>query len=345
MGETLMTVVLITGLGLFLTLAYVGERREVVGWLVLLTLFVADLFAMLIGGLIYVSGSLLEGAGPEVDELLEEAGAAGGDVAAALPPVGLLLVALGVIGLILLIPQVRSLLARLIPIDASRLVHTVALQYSLILVLVSGLTAAIVTVLLEDPDMINILQESIESSGLVGLWGQNLGFVVLGALGVGLFVVRGPRETLERLGLTARIDWRWWLGGTAFALVAAFATDFLWQRLAPEGFEDVGRLSEALIEPIFGYGILGALTIGLAAGIGEEILFRGAAQPRFGIVFTAALFAVLHTQYSISPALLLIFALGVVLGLTRVRSNTTTAIAVHATYNFTIAMFALYGGS
>src|SRR2546425_13102461 len=37
--------------------------------------------------------------------------------------------------------------------------------------------------------------------------------------------------------------------------------------------------------------LVGAALVSLAAGVGEEILFRGALQPRLGVVLTAALFA------------------------------------------------------
>ena len=75
-----------------------------------------------------------------------------------------------------------------------------------------------------------------------------------------------------------------------------------------------------------------------AAGIGEEILFRGAAQPRLGLPLTALLFAAVHTQYTVSPALVHIFVTGLLLGVVRRRANTTTAIAVHASYNFLLAL-------
>lgn len=351
MAESLSILIPVVGLGVFLSLAYVGERHPPVGWLVLVLLALADLFALAIGALLLVTapfmgGALREGGEAPVAPGLspEEAAELADTLTGILPPIGAILLVLGALGLLLLLPPLRALLARLIPIDPGRVVHTAALHYALLLVLISGVTAVFVPLLLQDPELIDVFQESIAESGLISIWAQNIAFVVLAALGVGLVVARGPRETLDRLGLTLRIDWRWWLGGTAVAMATAVGTDFLWGRLSPEGFEEVGRLSEALIEPILEYGILGALTIGLAAGIGEEILFRGAAQERFGVLLTALLFAVLHTQYSISPALLLIFVLGVVLGLARVRANTTTAIAIHATYNFTIAMIALYGG-
>jgi membrane protease YdiL (CAAX protease family) len=118
----------------------------------------------------------------------------------------------------------------------------------------------------------------------------------------------------------------------------------LWGWLASENLAEVEQLSEALFSPYLSAGLVGALTIGLSAGIGEEILFRGAAQPRLGLVFTSLLFGVMHTQYTVSLALFQVFLVGLLLGLTRRHTNTTTAIGVHATFNFVLASMAIYGG-
>jgi len=125
-------------------------------------------------------------------------------------------------------------------------------------------------------------------------------------------------------------------------LVFGYATDKLWAITSPETLETVEKLTEAMFGPLLKTGLAGALTIGISAGIGEEILFRGAAQPRLGLPLTALLFAAIHTQYSLSPALIQVLVLGVALGLARQRANTTTAIAAHATYNFILAALAIY---
>ena len=72
--------------------------------------------------------------------------------------------------------------------------------------------------------------------------------------------------------------------------------------------------------------------LGVAAGVGEELLFRGALQPRLGNISAAFLFAALHTQYAVSLATLEILVLGLVLGLLRGRAGTTGAILAHAGY-------------
>ena len=65
--------------------------------------------------------------------------------------------------------------------------------------------------------------------------------------------------------------------------------------------------------------------LGLRAGIGEEVLVRGALQPRTGLFWASLLFAAGHVQYTWF-GMLTILALGVTLGLVRRSSNTTTAI-------------------
>jgi uncharacterized protein len=108
---------------------------------------------------------------------------------------------------------------------------------------------------------------------------------------------------------------------------------------------DVARLSELLLGPLT-RSIPGILTLGLAAAIGEETLFRGALQPRFGLILTSVLFALMHSQYGFSLSTAFVLALGIVLGVTRERANTSTAMIVHAIYNMTVGVltyFHLFG--
>jgi membrane protease YdiL (CAAX protease family) len=78
--------------------------------------------------------------------------------------------------------------------------------------------------------------------------------------------------------------------------------------------------------------VAGAVLVSVSAGVGEEVLFRGALQPRLGIVLSAALFAILHVQYQI-PGILMIFAVGAALGVIKQRTSTTFTILVHVVYD------------
>jgi len=103
--------------------------------------------------------------------------------------------------------------------------------------------------------------------------------------------------------------------------------------------EQLSGINEALLgnfDTVWEWFLLAA-----AAGLGEELLFRGALQPIFGILPTSLIFAVSHVQYGLTPATVAIFLLAVILGIIRKRSNTTVAILVHAGYNFILGLITL----
>ena len=89
------------------------------------------------------------------------------------------------------------------------------------------------------------------------------------------------------------------------------------------------RILFEAFEFVAAYGGLLAISV----GIGEEILFRGALQPVFGIVITSLLFVALHTQYAFTPAAGILFVVSLGFGLLRARASTTAAIIAHAAYN------------
>ena len=146
---------------------------------------------------------------------------------------------------------------------------------------------------------------------------------------------------MARLGITSVTGRQIWLAlGLALAMVPIVAgIEFLGSLVGFGADADVQALSEELFGPLF-RSPFGILTIGLAAALGEEPLFRGAAQPRFGIVITALLFALVHSNYGITISTLVVFVLGLVLGWLRKNHNTSTAMIMHASYNITLAIIA-----
>ena len=76
-----------------------------------------------------------------------------------------------------------------------------------------------------------------------------------------------------------------------------------------------------------------ALALGILAGVGEELLFRGAVQPRYGLLLTALLFTVVHVQYELSIVTLGVFGLAILLGIERRRLGTSACIVTHALYD------------
>jgi membrane protease YdiL (CAAX protease family) len=74
--------------------------------------------------------------------------------------------------------------------------------------------------------------------------------------------------------------------------------------------------------------------LGASAGIGEEAIFRGALQPRYGIIIPSLLFMMLHgPQYGFNLALVGLFGVSIILGLVRKHVNTTAAMITHALFN------------
>ena len=88
-----------------------------------------------------------------------------------------------------------------------------------------------------------------------------------------------------------------------------------------------------------------SLAISLVVAFGEEIFFRGALQPVFGIWLTSLFFAVIHTQYTLTPATLMIFITALALGWLRQRHSTSAAIIGHFVYNFIQLALAVLAGT
>ena len=67
-------------------------------------------------------------------------------------------------------------------------------------------------------------------------------------------------------------------------------------------------------------------------------MFRGALQPRLGLIATALLFTCIHTQYGVSLDALSVFLIALGLGLIRKYTNTTTSVISHTTYNLIVGV-------
>jgi len=245
------------------------------------------------------------------------------------------------LGLALLTPPVRRLAARLLPIDPDSPVHAVALAMSMLVFVAMGVTLGIGLGTLTTQ-----LSQQIEAGEgqplpLGTLWTQTGMFVLLALVGVGWGTRRSFGAALARLGIVRPSGKEVAIG--VFAAVVMVPVVVALEALANlAGFgvpQDIESLSDMLLGPLFETP-WGILSIGLAAAIGEEPLFRGALQPRFGLLPTALLFALVHNNYGLSFATLVVFVLGLVLGAERIRYNTTTAIITHATYNSLLGVIA-----
>jgi membrane protease YdiL (CAAX protease family) len=170
---------------------------------------------------------------------------------------------------------------------------------------------------------------------------QQLAFVLVAFVGAGYLTRRNLKQISLRLGLV-RPDASQLLLGLAsigILLTLQWAIGIVWLLVDPEQAEFFGELNDALLSGLDSFGEW--FILALASGMGEEILFRGALQPVFGIVFTSILFAIVHVQYGLTPITLAVFLLGLILGILRKRTNTTVTIFVHFGYNFILGLMAL----
>lgn len=253
--------------------------------------------------------------------------------AEALKAIGLPLIIMAIWGLVMCLVPVQKLLAKLIPIQPGSPVHTLALVLAGYLIGYTGLALS--------QGGVEALAETAEPTSLGLFVFSELLFGLIGFLGAGWLVRRNGREILERLGLvrpTAAQLMRG-VGWIIILVIMQFAASALWYQLNPEQVTNLEDLNSALLGNFDTVGEW--LALALAAGIGEEILFRGAMQPVFGLVFTSILFAIIHIQYGFSLATIIVVILALILGIIRRRTNTTVAIFVHAGYDFTIGLFAL----
>lgn len=166
---------------------------------------------------------------------------------------------------------------------------------------------------------------------LVNLTGVTFIYITLSALAVGWGLRRDWRGILQRLGL--RPPWHQdWLAG--LVLGSLLSVGMMLAMLALRSLGSVHVAGARLLIDLLQDSLPAAILVAVLAATGEEILFRGALQPVFGLFVSSFFFALIHVQYGLSPAMLLLFFVGIGFGLVRMRFSATAAIICHATYNF-----------
>ncbi|MGH7912545.1 MAG: lysostaphin resistance A-like protein [Candidatus Dormibacteraceae bacterium] len=226
---------------------------------------------------------------------------------------------------VLALAPVRRLAARVLPIEADSPLDVTALGLTLVIAC-SQIGLQLST------NVLARLASSPPETPLDQLLTE-LPFLLAALLGVGLLMRRGLRSTLGRLGLTRP---RWWEIALGLACAGAFyalgiGAEAVQQWLTPALAARVGSATSQLYRGVD--TPVGILTIALVPAICEETLFRGALQPRLGLIWTAIVFALLHTQYGISIDELAVVILAFGLGILRRFTNTATSMLCHAVYN------------
>jgi CAAX protease family protein len=231
----------------------------------------------------------------------------------------------GLVAATLVSKPVREWLSRYLPIDPDNPVHSLALVLAVILFGTQVSAIAFTDVLAADL--------KVPPLTIGDLVAQEAPFAVIAFAGVGLYLRRSFAVSSERLGLVTPA---WWHITLAIGAAGAFwvlgeVSLWLSQTYTPDITAKVQHTSDHLFGGLGGPAGIAALA--LLPGICEELLFRGALQPRLGLLVTSLLFAAIHTEYGLSIDVVTIFVIAIGLGLIRRYANTTTTITCHVVYN------------
>ncbi len=331
-------------------LAYLGCKEGIlkvlaVGWLAILILG----FATLALGFSFISllpaGALSNpGASPTLTKPFGPVGTI----------IGISTLIAIVLAALAFVPAVRRAFAKVAPFDPQSFVQATALSAVLA---ISVLCAAPLIALGEPPLLIfvrNMMSgpqaEAMASSMNEASQARTLVYTLMWMVpctlfAVGLGIVRNLRETRERLGLVMPSLKQVGLG-VLVALVMVGVVNGLGAVLGPLwksiGVETDGKAFSQLMS--FAFNPLGALLVGIVAGLGEELAVRGVLQPRIGLLLSNVFFTALHALQYNWDALIVVLLVGAVCGVVRQRANTSTSAITHGVYNFTLLMIAWWTG-
>ena len=225
---------------------------------------------------------------------------------------------------------VRQRIARVLPVDPESPVHALALALAVILLGTQLASTAFTDVLATER-----AQPPLTVGDLIF---QEVPFLILACVGVGIFMRRNAPQTLARLGVVSPAWWQVVVALAGAGLFFAFGQQM--DGLSHTWTPQIAQQVDATTQHLFGglNGPLAIATLALAPGICEELLFRGALQPRIGLVATALLFTSIHTQYSLSLDAFSVFVIAIGLGLIRKYANTTASCLCHVSYNLVTAI-------
>lgn len=264
--------------------------------------------------------------------------------------VGLLFLA-SLISAAMLFRPVRAMVGRVVPIDPDNFVHKMALPVLTMVLLSSFIPLLILGGRPPLLTLVNGTSGSATSNALTtgpeDLIYQFVWTIPAALVMAGWPIARKFRAALERLGFVKPTRNQVVFGvaaGVVLAFVASYGIDpginWVWQTLGwpttdAAAFE---KLLSNVITPV------GAILIGVTAGVGEEMAVRGLLQPRIGLIASNLVFTGLHAfQYGLD-GLLSVFLIGLILGIIRARTNTTTSAVVHGIYDFTLVLWSVIAG-
>ncbi len=251
----------------------------------------------------------------------------------ALQNIGLSVISIA--ALLIFIPNIRKRISNSIPIDPDNPVHTISLSLSFLVFIQFIITAF---------SLEEISKQEASGASLSELWSQDIMLALIAFVGVGWTQQRSTREVLERLGLV-RLKLSTITAGIGFAIFFVIINVLLESIASVTGYgidPNVDKVTDQMLGPLF-HTIPGILTLGLAAALGEELIFRGAMLPCFGLIYTSLLFTLVHSNYGLSVATVIVFILALSLGILRQRFSTTLTMVTHASYNIILGLLTLLG--
>lgn len=226
--------------------------------------------------------------------------------------------------------MVKHLLGNRVGYDADSQIHTAAA------VLIVVQTIFTLASFVQHGGTQGIAQDAAASPITLTALVNDLFISVLVALGgVGFYMRRTGLQTLQRLGLRlpTRMDVAMGIltGIVLYGLI--FVLNEVWRAgVSPEVYHAQNAASYSLFAS-YTATPLTVIILLIASSVGEEILYRGALQPVFGMWVINITFALLHTQYLMTPAFVLILLVSSGFALLRHYFSTTSSIVAHFVYN------------
>lgn len=161
-------------------------------------------------------------------------------------------------------------------------------------------------------------------------------YAALAMLGAGWLVRRNLRQVFQRLGL--RLPQRQdWTAGLAMAIglhIMVWAASAVWAEMtAADAWQQQTAAARQIFET-YSSSLILAVLFALLTAISEEMLFRGALQPIFGLGISSLFFTWVHIQYALTPAALILLAVSLGFGWLRRHVSATAAVIAHSVYNF-----------
>ncbi len=175
---------------------------------------------------------------------------------------------------------------------------------------------------------------------------NDIGLLAVAMAGIGWPEERDLSSALKRLGIAplGTTGVLWSLGAAGALLAFGFGVE---AGVGLLGMEP-DRASEIAMKQMLAlaaHNPLRIFVIAAATGLSEEVLFRGALQPRLGLLMTSLVFASFHVQYGVGIGFVEVFVAGVVLGILREKLGTLAAAVSHGVYNAGVLTILTLGAS